>query len=543
MQDDDAPDDSTRAPDDRGDALPTAGLDSAEAREPRPREDIAAVPDCGRTREPRAHQDIASVPVPAVVGDSCDRDDLAGEAALVRTSPRSPRTPDDLAGEAAVARALDAWTPLAPPADFTDRVLAARAAAVPTADAALGARGRRRRWLVAAGAITATAAAALAVIVLRAPHRAAAGTLLADRRITAALGDRGLAVAEASSELTWRVDDSGAADVIQRSGNVFYRVERGGPFVVHTPAGDVRVTGTCFRIEVDAMNNTHKLLLSGAAGAAIASAVLVTVYEGHVIAETRGARTELSAGAHATLSGDSTTVADPALTTLADDAHASREQLLVRTREQQAQLLQLRARVAQLEHGPAAAARSGEDTDEPGRAWRDPSPERLAAWVATCHVRTDEPSLDRFQPGSQPSADRDLAPGEAAAYDAAMTEMAKRWKDQVRSLYLEVTGDTTGADSLSSEAMIREIEDKSPPTEHNQVLRKLARERAGLDAAPTDLSRTTALERFMRAHAQLGDQSEAALAKRLGPDRARAIRGDGWSSRSDSSGCPKDPTP
>jgi hypothetical protein len=461
-----------------------------------------------------------------------DRDDSA----------RDPRVHDDVPADAAISRALDAWTPLAPPADFTARVLAARAvAAEPARDAALVRGARRRRWLIAAGG--AATAAAAAMILLRAPHRAAAGAVLADRRITAALGDRGLAVAEASSELTWRVDGDGAADVIQRSGNVFYRVERGGPFVVHTPAGDVRVTGTCFRIEVDAMNNTHKLLLSGAAGAALASAVLVTVYEGHVVAETRGARTELSAGAHATLTGDSTTVTDPALTTLADDAQASREQLLVRTREQQAQLLQLRARVAQLERGPATTRSGAEDPDgpEPGRAWHDPSPERLAAWVATCHIRSDEPSLDRFQPGSQPSADRDLAPGEAAAYDATMTEMAKRWKDQVRSLYLEVTGDTAGADSLSSEAMAHEIEDKSAPGEHNQILRKLARERAGLDTAPANLTGTSALERLTRAHAQLGDQSEAALAKRLGADRARAIRGDGWSSRSDSSGCPKDP--
>jgi hypothetical protein len=116
--------------------------------------------------------------------------------------------------------------------------------------------------------------------------------------------------------------------------------------------------------------------------------------------------------------------------------------------------------------------------------------------------------------------------------------MQKRWKALVRSLYLEITGDAAGADTLSSEAMTREIEDKSPRGESNVVLQRIARERAGLDPPPPDLTRTSTLERLMRAHAQLGDQSEAALAKRLGPDRARAIRGDGWGARWESSGCP-----
>jgi hypothetical protein len=35
---------------------------------------------------------------------------------------------------------------------------------------------------------------------------------------------------------------------------------------------------------------------------------------------------------------------------------------------------------------------------EPGRAWYDPSPDRLQAWVRECHIRFDEPGLDRWQP-------------------------------------------------------------------------------------------------------------------------------------------------
>ena len=439
--------------------------------------------------------------------------------------------------DAAVARALDAWAPLAPPADFVDRVLDARAVTAPPP------RSTRRRVVWLGGIAAAGAVAAALALVVSSPHRAARGALVASQRTTTVLGARGTVVAEPASELTWRVDDDGAADVTQRTGNVFYRVERGGPFVVHTPAGDVRVTGTCFRIEVEPMTPNTKLLLAGLAGAAIASTVFITVYEGHVIAETRSARTELAAGGQASLSGaDGTTVVAGTLATPTDDTHTSREELLVRTRAQQGQLNQLRARVALLEKTARSAEAPGAgDIPEPGRTWHDPSPEKLAEWVADCHVRTDEPGLDRFSPLTEPDKTRDIAASELAGYNAAMTEMTKQWKDLVRSLYVETTGDTAGADTLSSEAMRREIEDKSPPGEHNLILQRVSQERAGLATPPADLSKASTLERLMRASFQLGDQSEAALAKRLGAERAHAIRGDGWGSRWELGGCPNSP--
>ena len=45
---------------------------------------------------------------------------------------------------------------------------------------------------------------------------------------------------------------------------------------------------------------------------------------------------------------------------------------------------------------------------------------------------------------------------------------------------------------------------------------------------------------MFRAYIKLGEQTEQALAKRLGPERAKAIRGDGWGSRSNWAGCPKE---
>jgi hypothetical protein len=133
-----------------------------------------------------------------------------------------------------------------------------------------------------------------------------------------------------------------------------------------------------------------------------------------------------------------------------------------------------------------------------------------------------------------------LEPDEVPLVNAAMAEVYQPYVALVRALYIEVTGDTAGVDTLSIEGMRGEIQEKSPGGEHSQALLKISRERAGLQPPPADLSKLPPLERLMRAYIELGDQTEAALAKRLGPERAKQLRGDGWGARSDWSGCPRD---
>jgi hypothetical protein len=270
------------------------------------------------------------------------------------------------------------------------------------------------------------------------------------------------------------------------------------------------------------------------------------VYEGHVIAETRGARTELVAGSRATLGADgaSAVAPDPAAAgsaigrAIADDDHATREELVARSTQQRAELDKLRARLAELEK-PGTAGSADE-----GRPWHDPSPETLASWVADCHVRADSPGLDKWQPmpvvpGGIKYKDTTIEPAEIPALNAVMNELVSKWRALVRALYVESTGDTAGADTLSLDAMRGELQEKSLPGEHNLLLQQLARERAGLATPPADPSKTSPYERYMRAYLAIGDQTEAAIAKRLGAERAKAIRGDAWGSRSDWSGCPQ----
>lgn len=291
-----------------------------------------------------------------------------------------------------------------------------------------------------------------------------------------------------------------------------------------------------------------QLLLSGAIGAAVATGIVVTVYEGHVIADSRkGSRAEVTAGNRATLSPDGRTIVASADTpdrgseamVAFDQRSATREQLIAHAQIQQNEIAKLRTRLAELEQTTGSRDHHDNGAEE-GRPWFDPSPERLASWVGECHVRADEPGFDRWQPStSLGKNERGLEPNELAHVNAALSEVQTQWKALVRALYIEATGDTAGAETLSLEAMRGEIEEKGSRDEHNLVLQRIARERAGLAQPPTDLSKASPFERLFRAYIQLGDQSEQALAKRLGPERAKEIRGDGWGSRSDWSGCPR----
>ncbi|MCW5808138.1 MAG: FecR domain-containing protein [Deltaproteobacteria bacterium] len=444
--------------------------------------------------------------------------------------------------EAREAAALEVWTALTPPPGFADRVMAARERALGTPKAAAA---RRRRWPYAAVAaavmVTAAAGAALYVATRRASPGSAGDVRGVAERTTAELGDRGVAVVEPGAVISWKVD-GGAAEVEQSAGDVFYRVDRGGgAFVVHTPAGDVRVTGTCFRIEVGDMQNKKQMVLSGAVGAAIAAAVVITVYEGRVVAETKHAKTEIAAGTRATIGADGTAVAMAREAGAAGaDGAATKEELLARTQAQRTEIAQLRTKVEELEkRSSAGGGRQPLEHPDDGLIWHDPSPETLKEWAKECMVRVDQPSLERFNPLKPGSRnDRGLEASEIEPYNAAMTEMAKQLKDVIRGLYVETTGDTVGAETLSADAMRREIEEKSNREELGVILQKLSAERAGLQPLPADLGKTSTIERFMRFYLTLGDAAEAALAKRLGVERAKAIRGSAWESRSSMSGCP-----
>jgi hypothetical protein len=287
------------------------------------------------------------------------------------------------------------------------------------------------------------------------------------------------------------------------------------------------------------MNKASQMILAGAVGAAVATGVVITVYEGRVVADTRGAHTELLPGtrtvlhpqghtlvasANATHPDPVTRPPEPAL----DVEHATRDQLVARVSEQEQELAKLRAR--------GGVVLSGLDSKfADGRPWFDPSADTLKAWAAECRVRSDEPDFDHQPSVGDP---RGITADEMPEYQAAVADVQAQYHALVRTLYIQATGDTAGADTLSLDAMRHEINDKAAPGAAQAVMQRVAQERAGLATPPADTSHEPPVEQLIRAQLGLGDATQAAIAKRLGPDRAAAIRGDAWSRHREFAGCP-----
>jgi len=174
----------------------------------------------------------------------------------------------------------DLWPVPSPPPDLASRVLA-----VMERDRPLW----RRRPLVVGGTVAALAAGlALAWgLYRREPGLVEEdGGWVASNRSTVDIGNRAAAAMEPGADLKWSVRKE-RVSVQQRRGSVFYRVDKGGPFQVSTPDGEVEVTGTCFRI-------TH-------ARRAASTGTLVSVLEGSVNVRTSGGMLRLKAGETARL--------------------------------------------------------------------------------------------------------------------------------------------------------------------------------------------------------------------------------------------------
>jgi hypothetical protein len=192
-------------------------------------------------------------------------------------------------------QAIRAYQVPAPPEGLAERVAGQvlAAAATPAARAA-------PRWRLVLGALGCVAAGAAAALGLapgggRESGAVVAGERRAAGRETVMLGGQAVAVLEPGAAVRWRPGPGRSLTVEQLRGDAFYRVEW-GPFAVVTPGGTVNVRGTCFRVEIPDMKLTADKLKGAAAGAALASAVLVTVYEGRVTFANRAGEVAVAAG-------------------------------------------------------------------------------------------------------------------------------------------------------------------------------------------------------------------------------------------------------
>ncbi|MEM6296983.1 MAG: FecR domain-containing protein, partial [Myxococcota bacterium] len=256
---------------------------------------------------------------------------------------------------------------------------------------------RDRRWLVAL--VVAAAVAAVVLLVARSSASTDTGTArsIAERR-SVKVGDRGIAVLEPGSDVSWSITSAGAS-VDQTRGRVFYRVEPGDAYVVRTPAGDVRVTGTSFEVEL-IMNTNKQRLKSMSLGAALATTAVVTVYEGRVVLANEHGRTELAAGQSATADAEHPPSSPRSRISPVRAAAPSRHAVAAKTAFDPVLVSDLRARIRELEGQLERSAGENEASDEPTDEEQieflsrmfNPSPAQLLEAAKNCELSYATPT-------------------------------------------------------------------------------------------------------------------------------------------------------
>jgi hypothetical protein len=460
------------------------------------------------------------------------------------TEPADPR----------VDRALAAYRAPPAPAGLADSVI----------DRLAGARrrGSRRRWWILAAVVAAAvlaAAGGAAWIAARDPATGVdrdRGRIAAAERETIRIGGRATVVVEPGADLRWHATGDGDARIEQTRGSAFYRVERGGAFVVETPAGTVEVRGTCFRVEVMPMSKLSRQHVVGAGlGAVLAAAIVVVVYEGGVRVVNAHGHVDLAAGERgaaatggapvrdlggagdpiATGSGAAGAGGDPAaLATLSPEARAS-----AALAQAQAARDELAAANAMIDRLQRDLAEARGDAGEPSAA--APSEADLAAWAQRCEVHIDAPAV--MGAVVDPVTEKDaaqwgMASAEIPAFNAALSALHGVALAELREIYIAATGNPVVADELTPGAMFGEILDKALAADVVNARRRMARERAGLQPPPVDLTALPPVERALRLIYRLGNDLEAKLAESIGPARAKLLRRDAWPGlRLDQYGC------
>jgi hypothetical protein len=443
-----------------------------------------------------------------------------------------------------VTAELASWADSDPPAGFADRVVLATRRTQPAPPPA-----RRRRPLGALIAVVAAVAAAL-VLLRGSGGSPEEGARVVRDRETIALGRRGVAVAEPGAELTWTISATGAAEVHQVRGDVFYRVEPGGPFAVDTPHGRVIVRGTCFRVEVEDMKVSRQTWIGGVVGAAVAATVVIAVYEGRVRVVNARGQADARAGERIALAaGAAPARLDPAAarpTVAAVEPpppdSATVAELLRRDQSHRGEIALLRARVRALETpGAASAEAPAIERREGERKIVDLSQDELAAMARKCEIRFDIPGygIEPRKMTDKLAAAEALSAGDRAIYDQTVGRESAAYMAALRALHQELVGGD-GGDNLDAHALMVEIMQKSPSADVEAARKRIAEERAGLAAPPADPRTASVVERLFRLQTSAGDALEQRLAAELGPEKAHRIRTDGWAGGDDNIlyGCP-----
>lgn len=437
------------------------------------------------------------------------------------------------------------WAVDEPTPGFADRTVALLAAPRPAESAQRRRVHQRLPWRrVMVGLALAATATAGALTWLELRREPLSGGLLSKERTTVALGDHALAVLEPATRLDWVGER-----VTQQSGAVFYRVDKGGGiFRVTTPAGDVEVLGTCFRVSVgsdraseDRMKSRE--LAAAGGGAVLAAVVVVTVYEGKVRLVRENQSVVLEAGQsgrldahgaqpieegapgaaeHALLPHRGGTAAADTRTpaTRSDVPPGSLRKLEDLEREKQD--LQAQLRVLEEELSRQAPARSRSEWDLDQNDWKE--------LAAAGHVKFMLPCL---MPGGEawkgpPPAERDklgLSAEDGQTIADAYRRSNERMWAVLRPLCLDAVGNEEVVNALGGPGCVQAIGKKARSTDADaaRAARQLVADvRAGLRPEPKEKPQHPVFESLMAVTGEM-QRFEADLAESFGPEEAKRL--------------------
>lgn len=391
----------------------------------------------------------------------------------------------------------------------------------------------------------ALAASVVAVLAWwKVPREPRSGGLLSEARTTVAIGDHALAVLEPATRLDWEGER-----VTQQSGDVFYRVEKGrGTFRVLTPAGDVEVLGTCFRVNVGSERgvedrmNTRDLAAAGG-GAALAAVVVVTVYEGKVRLIRENQSVVLEAGQSGTLDAHgaqpveagaagvagrawgaqrrSTAAAGTrTLATRLDGPGGAIRRLEDLEREKQDLQAQLAALETELAKQAPPRARSEWDLDQ--NDWKELAAEGRVKFRIPCLM----PGADSWKGPPPPQLDKlglSAEDGQTIA-DAHRRSNERIWA-VVRPLCLEAVGSEEVVNLLGGPGCVQAINKKAKSTDPEaarDAFQLVADVRAGLRPEPKEKPLHPVFESLMAVTGEMA-RFEADLAESFGPEEAKRL--------------------
>lgn len=429
------------------------------------------------------------------------------------------------------------WEAQSPPADFAERVLAKVREAEPRL-VAVSRKPRQHVWLGAGVAAVLTLAAAIAIKVSVAPP--SRGEATAESRTEVAIGSRAIAVLEPGAHVQWDGDE-----VQQPNGDVFYRVEKGAKFRVHTPAGDVEVKGTCFTVKVSDMQKRD--LKSGAVGAALSALAFVGVYEGKVAVSHAGERVELGAGetAQAGASGvhrsgdlgagqkefddqraavaeaESVANANENLVAQVSEYRKRLETIAQQKGELEDKLKKSEDKLASLDASAPKGPKKNE-FDLSADDWKELAKDGTMKMAIPCrHLNDWHPSADTL-------AKLGLAPQDESTLRGAFKKSNDRVWSTIRPLCAQMLGSPEVADKvgeMSCEHVILELSQRKDRETANEVMREVAEVRAGLRPMPgpnDPIGQTPLFKMFVALTSEMGS-FESDLAQQFGPDEAHRL--------------------